>query len=112
MENSNTKLNLFYCHCECYSKEFILSRVLRIIGEISNACKYTFKIPIPVDLIVERTSTKKQVPKFFGKGTKTVEDNVLYGYYLVFDCELTEEQTNMWRMFKMGWRSGRWSKYD
>jgi hypothetical protein len=112
MENSNTKLNLFYCNYECYSKEIILSRALRIIGEIRKTCGYTFKIPMPVDLIVDRTFTKKEVPKFFSKGTKIVEDNVLYGYYLVFDCVLTEEQTNMWRMFKMGWRSARWNKFD
>ena len=108
--NFPTRLNLFCIDgYQPYDKNFILSFALEKIAQIRKDCHYTFELPMPVSIEVVRYVTKETVDKFFG-GTKEVE-KVSYGYNLVFDKQLTETELNMWRMFKMGWRSARWPRY-
>ncbi len=107
-----TTLNLFVCPgYKQFDEGFIFSHALKTMAQIKQACGYTFALPMPVNLKVERTERTEQVAKWFGKGTKTVIESD-YAYNLVFDRELTEAEANLWRMFKMGWRSARWPRYE
>jgi len=105
-----TKLNLFIVDgYKPYDENFILSFALEKIHEIRKACNYTFELPMPVAIECHRVEGKQTVNKLFG-GTKVVT-KVHYAYNLIFGKELTEAEMNMWRMFKMGWRSARWPRY-
>lgn len=105
-----TSINLFVAdYFPPYDEDFVFSFALKKIGEIRLACGYTFNLPMPVKIEVCKFSTNKEVKKFFG-GKKTTEINS-YAYNLVFDKQLTDAEVNMWRMFKMGWRSARWPRY-
>jgi hypothetical protein len=104
-----TRLNLFCADYEAYNKNYILSFGLEKIGNIRKNCNYTFEVPMPIGIEVIKHVTNKTVKKFFG-GTKEIEQ-ASYAYNLIFDKELNETELNMWRMFKMGWRSRCWSRY-
>ena len=107
-----TRLQLFACDgYNPFNEDFVFSHALKTIVQLRGACGYTFDLPMPVNLKVERTAKTKTVDKWFGRGTKEVEDEVVYAYYLVFDRELTEAELSLWCMFKMGWRSARWPRY-
>lgn len=102
-----TTLNLFVIEgYKPYDESYILTSALTRIRQISEACKYTFELPMPVAIEAHRVVTKETVKKLFG-GTKQAEKS-WYHYNLIFDKSLTEAELNMWRMFKMGWRSAKW----
>lgn len=105
-----TRLNLFVIDgYKPYDENYILSSALKQIMQIRKDCKYTFELPMPVGIEAVEEIVKETVDKFFG-GTKEVE-RLYYAYNLVFDKALSETELNMWRMFKMGWRSRCWRRY-
>jgi len=100
----NTKLNIF-CVTGYKSEDpqYIFEKMMLYFGQIKHICCYKFSVPMPVMLEVETKSNKVTKKKLFGKDE--VVDEPWYHYNLVFDVELTEQELNMWRMFKMGWRA-------
>lgn len=105
-----TTLNLFViADYKPFDEDFVLSFALAKIKEIRKNCGYIFDMPMPVAIEAKKLVNKETVSKIFG-GTKQVE-KVSYSYDLIFNKRLTEAELNMWRMFKMGWRSARWPRY-
>jgi len=104
----NTKLNLFNVCYKFYDEDYIFSFAMKTIAQVRKSCEYTFEIPLPTTVEVHEFDYTETVNKIFG-GTKEVKKHS-YGYYLVFDKQLTENELTMWRMFKLGWRSAKWPR--
>jgi hypothetical protein len=79
----------------------ILSRTLETIATIRKVCGYTFPLPVPVAVEEMETTMTQQKTRFWTKEPYE-EKTPWLNYYLVFDRQLTEDELNLWRMFKMG----------
>lgn len=88
-----------------YDEKYMFAHINETVVGLRKKLGYTFDIPMPITMTVEESIVERTVKKFFGSGTKT-RRVVEYQYILVFDKELTDQEFNYWRMFKMGWWAG------
>ena len=102
----NTKLNMFcVVGYKSEDEKYIFEKIMLYFNKVKHACCYKFPITMPVALEVVEVSTKEVKATGFFKKKETVIEVPWYHYNLVFDKELSEAELNMWRMFKLGWRS-------
>lgn len=105
--NMESKTIIHLCSVTGYpmfDPDVLYAKIMKQIREIRHVCMYKFPLPLPIGLRETRATTKTDKKTWFGK--VIVVDVAWYHYELIFDRVLTEEELNLWRMFKMGWRTG------
>jgi hypothetical protein len=102
----NTKLNMFcVTGYKSENEEYIFEKIMKYVQQIRHDCCYKFPIYMPSKLAVTVNTVKTSKMTGFFTKKEVIVDEPWYHYDLVFDKELTEDELNLWRMFKMGWRS-------
>lgn len=90
-----TKLFLFQSHFDNWNTKNLLGKILSTFTEMNRELEWGIQVPLPVDIIFREVTFRDETAWLF-------KDQVRWSYYLVFDRALTEQEVNLWRMFKVG----------
>jgi hypothetical protein len=101
---TNTKFTLVYLN-EYYRTNTVCNIIYNFF-EIYARFEYKFKVYSTFRIELQDSFEDVEYKPFFSNQTKTRKEKVGTHVILVFDKELTEEELNLWRMFKIGFIIG------